>query len=697
MARRIFSRRNTPGIGKWLTVAPVLAALSLPAAAEQAIIVLDASGSMWGRIGETPKITIARDVLAGVLASAPADLSLGLVAYGHREKGNCSDIELLVAPAPGTGPLIAGAAADLSPKGKTPLSTSVRAAAELLRYTEEKATVILITDGLETCSADPCALARQLEQTGVDFTTHVVGFGLSPEEGRQVACLADETGGSYIQAQDASSLAKALASTVADAAAAAPEPAPEPVAVAQLPEASIDAPNQIEIGRMFSLTWQGPGERFDVIYLYDPLARLGQGTIVRGRRLISSPDYEDRALDLVAPAEPGSYELHYLYGVSRDVIATRAIEVVAAEVSLSAPATVDIGATFIVDWVGPGGRRDSIDVFDEAGGPAGKVISGARLVNNDYENQKAKLVAPAEPGFYLLRYYNGDNRAVLATRQIEVLPAEVSISAPDAVAIGASIAVAWVGPGGRRDAIEIFDETGGRNGNVVSSARLVNGDFDGRTVKLSAPATAGSYLLRYWNGDNRAVLATRVITVEDAEVGLLAPDTVDMGTPFDVAWIGPGANRDAVELFDETAGPKGKVIASKRLTNGDYANRKVMMIAPATPGSYLLRYWNGDSRLVLATLPVSVVAMEVSVSGPDSVGAGQTFTVVWAGPGANRDRIEIFDVGANKVVASKRLGNDDYKNRKATVTAPKAAGQYLVRYWSGDSRVVLAERSLTVE
>ena len=81
--------------------------------------------------------------------------------------------------------------------GKTPLSAAVKQAAEALKYTEDKATVILITDGLETCEADPCALGKELEQSGVDFTAHVVGFGLTAEEGKQVACLAENTGGKY--------------------------------------------------------------------------------------------------------------------------------------------------------------------------------------------------------------------------------------------------------------------------------------------------------------------------------------------------------------------------------------------------------------------------------------------------------------------------------------------------------------------
>lgn len=201
------------------------------AAADKAMIVLDASGSMWAEIGGKAKIDIARKTLADVLATLPADLDLGFIAYGHRDKGSCDDIEEIVPVGPGTRDEIAAAARKLNPKGKTPISASVRRAAQALKFTEDKATVILVTDGLETCNADPCAAARELEKQGIDFTTHVVGFGLSKEEGKQIACVAEATGGKYIEAKDAASLAEAFKLTLALPKAAEPKAAPKPKAL----------------------------------------------------------------------------------------------------------------------------------------------------------------------------------------------------------------------------------------------------------------------------------------------------------------------------------------------------------------------------------------------------------------------------------------------------------------------------------
>lgn len=173
-------------------------------------IVFDASGSMWGQIDGTAKIDIARGVINDFVKTLDPKLRVGLMVYGHRRKGDCADIEELVPAAAGAGRQISEAIATISPKGKTPLTDAVRQAAQSLRYREEPATVILVTDGLETCNADPCALSAELEKDGVDFTAHVVGFDVSKEETATLQCIAANTGGKFLTASSATELRDAL-------------------------------------------------------------------------------------------------------------------------------------------------------------------------------------------------------------------------------------------------------------------------------------------------------------------------------------------------------------------------------------------------------------------------------------------------------------------------------------------------------
>lgn len=189
----------------------LLSASNFASAADKAVLVLDGSGSMWQEVGGSTKIEIAREVIGDLMLDWSGKVELGLAAYGHREKGNCSDIETLkpIGPVdPGAVARIVGA---ISPKGKTPLTAAVRQAADELRYEEDRATVILVSDGEETCGGDPCAVASELEAAGIDFTVHVVGFDLTDEETANLQCIADNTGGQFFEAGNAEELHQAMA------------------------------------------------------------------------------------------------------------------------------------------------------------------------------------------------------------------------------------------------------------------------------------------------------------------------------------------------------------------------------------------------------------------------------------------------------------------------------------------------------
>jgi hypothetical protein len=196
-------------------------------AGERAILVLDASGSMWQQVEGRSKVEIAREAVDAMLADWDPAVSLGLMAYGHRRRGDCEDIALLIAPEGFDRERISRTVHGLNALGMTPITASVRRAAEALRYTEHKATVILISDGEETCNADPCALGQELAAQGIDFTAHVIGFDLPEGPARdQLQCLARETGGLYLEARDAAELNRAVGEVVALAPAEPPAAAP---------------------------------------------------------------------------------------------------------------------------------------------------------------------------------------------------------------------------------------------------------------------------------------------------------------------------------------------------------------------------------------------------------------------------------------------------------------------------------------
>lgn len=193
------------------------------------MLVLDASGSMWGKVGDVTKIEAARRMVRTFLKGWPAEDQLGLIAYGHRRKGDCGDIEIIKPVGPVDAQAFMAEVGGLTPKGRTPMTQAVREAAEALRSQEGRATVVLISDGVETCDADPCEVAASLKKADVDLVVNTVGFDIKdPEATRQLRCMADATGGVYLKADDAEGLTQAVQKAVGSAQNQAPTPPPAP-------------------------------------------------------------------------------------------------------------------------------------------------------------------------------------------------------------------------------------------------------------------------------------------------------------------------------------------------------------------------------------------------------------------------------------------------------------------------------------
>jgi len=181
----------------------------------RAMIVFDASGSMWGQISGKPKIEIAREVLQDVLSKWNPDTDLGLTVYGHRFRGDCNDIQTLIPISKVNKNRMIKAVMSIQPKGKTPISKSLRIVADEMKYTEESSTVILISDGKETCDPDPCGTAKQLRKEGMDFVVHVIGFDVDKKTDKELECIAAATGGSYYSPKNAAALNQSMKKIVA--------------------------------------------------------------------------------------------------------------------------------------------------------------------------------------------------------------------------------------------------------------------------------------------------------------------------------------------------------------------------------------------------------------------------------------------------------------------------------------------------
>lgn len=633
-------------------------ALTAPVAVAQdradTILVLDASGSMWGQIDGINKIVIAREVVAGILDDFPADANLGLTLYGHRTRGECTDIETIIPPGTGNREAILAAVNTANPRGMTPMTDAIIAAAESLRATERAATVILVSDGIETCNPDPCAAARLLEETGVDFTAHVVGFDVAGEAEAlaQMQCLAETTGGRFLTAENADELAAALETVVA----AAPEPAPAP------------EPAVVPVTTTFRAILGQGGPEIDSPLVWELLGP--DGAVVTTAQ----------APGLTADLTRGAYKVSVLRPedeafAQADVIVMSAAQTVtlvlpppALTATLVAPASGQIGGTVPVGWEGPGEGNDYISV-----GPVGEdrwvsyiTINGANPVD---------LPLPGTAGDYELRYQSGSDNAILARVPFAVTPVEVTITAPASAAVGAPVEVTWTGPANLNDYLGVAGPDGGYTTWVYTR--------DGNPARLTMPADPGTYEIVYFIGTDNTAVGRTPITVTESDAALTAPAAAGIGTTIEVGWTGPGNDNDFIAV-----GLPGEVY-----TAYTYVNRgnPVEITLPGTPGTYELRYMLGAGERALATVAITVEALATGLTAPASGMAGETVDVAWTGPGNDNDYIEVGRPGEGYVGYT-------YVNRgnPAPVTLPAQGGTYELRYILGSDLTVLAATTITV-
>jgi Ca-activated chloride channel homolog len=191
---------------------------------EDAMLVFDASGSMAGNVNQgiatiTPRIDAVRSALAKVLPAVTRLRRVGLITYGPGPYQQCN-VELNLKPTPNAAELIIREVNALTPSGKTPLTSAVRQAAEVLDFRAKPGVIVVLTDGEETCGGSPCELGKELHAAATNLTIHVIGFRMKNFSwtGEQsildVKCLADQNGGLYVSADTEQDLAEALEKTL---------------------------------------------------------------------------------------------------------------------------------------------------------------------------------------------------------------------------------------------------------------------------------------------------------------------------------------------------------------------------------------------------------------------------------------------------------------------------------------------------
>jgi Mg-chelatase subunit ChlD len=195
------------------------------------LFLIDSSQSMKEKIkvgaadagrSEEKKMEAAKKVLEQALSRIPNEVNLGLRVFGNGFRGDFTDCQqstLLVPIGKNNRRAIIESVRNMAPYGLTPLTYALMQAEADLRYCNGPKTVILISDGAETCGGDPCAYIDRLSRIGVKMKVDIVGLGLRRDKDaqEQLNCIAQKSGGKYYNADTSADLVDSITNSVKSA------------------------------------------------------------------------------------------------------------------------------------------------------------------------------------------------------------------------------------------------------------------------------------------------------------------------------------------------------------------------------------------------------------------------------------------------------------------------------------------------
>lgn len=150
------------------------------------LFILDASGSMYAKMQTETRIAAAKRLMNNMVDSLKAvpNLEIALRVFGHQSPTSaqdCKDTKLEVPFTPQNHNEMKSVINGITPRGTTLIAYSLQEAAyDFPKESGVRNVIILITDGLEECKGDPCAISEGLQRQGIVLKPFIIGVGGDP-------------------------------------------------------------------------------------------------------------------------------------------------------------------------------------------------------------------------------------------------------------------------------------------------------------------------------------------------------------------------------------------------------------------------------------------------------------------------------------------------------------------------------------
>ena len=185
----------------------------VPETVEHMMIAFDSSGSMESKIDGRTKMAIAKEATKKFFESiASSPTQIGVVVYGHKgsnsdkdKAASCAGVDIALpfaaVDAAGAKQAIDG----FKSTGWTPIASAMKKGGETLTAkatANSKNSMLLVSDGEESCGGDPVREARTLLASPAKITTSIIGFEVTADDEAKLRAIASAGGGTYYSANN---------------------------------------------------------------------------------------------------------------------------------------------------------------------------------------------------------------------------------------------------------------------------------------------------------------------------------------------------------------------------------------------------------------------------------------------------------------------------------------------------------------
>jgi Ca-activated chloride channel family protein len=174
---------------------------------QNAVILMDASGSMKGMVQGGEKMVLAKGAVNEFAGELSDNAHVALAVYGHTGSNqesdkaeSCRAIETVYELSPYDDDVFQTSLLRFEATGWTPLAAGIEHAKNLLgpfQGEEYANTVYIVSDGIETCGGDPVQAAKALKESGIEANVNIIGFDVDDEGQQQLKQVAEAGGGTY--------------------------------------------------------------------------------------------------------------------------------------------------------------------------------------------------------------------------------------------------------------------------------------------------------------------------------------------------------------------------------------------------------------------------------------------------------------------------------------------------------------------